>query len=69
MSPNNENMLKIKLSKFKVGDYIQIKMRGLKEKRIGKIVKSKFTFALLYPLSFICNRLRIGDVVEVCLEK
>ena len=32
-------------------------------------VKNKFTFALLYPLSFICNRLRIGDVVEVCLEK
>ena len=49
---------------------------GLKVKKIRYIsapsgfgVKNKFTFALLYPLSFICNRLRIGDVVEVCLEK
>ena len=52
------------------------KIVGLKVKKIRYIsapsgfgVKSKFTFALLYPLSFICNRLRIGDVVEVCLEK
>jgi hypothetical protein len=36
---------------------------------MGFGVKSKVMFALLYPLSFICNRLHIGDTVEVVLRK
>ncbi len=32
-------------------------------------VKSKLMFALLYPLSFLCNRLHIGDTVEIVLRK
>jgi len=37
--------------------------------RFFRGVGGRIFFAILYPIAFICNRLRIGDTIEIVLKK
>ena len=36
---------------------------------LGRIFETKIAFLILFPLSFACNRLHIGDSIEIILSK